>query len=395
MGTCQICQFQKESEIKTNNSENILALESNSELNLIKGEKLSRIQELKDGIKKLINNSSNDKKNQNQIIPNQKDSYNTGYNYQDQRSDNINITNVNAPQIPLDLVIKAKKSICKINIKSKKGNKTVIGFFMKIRNYNYYLIVNDHIIYEDIPNGEIELELYNHKKIKTKFNENIIKYCPISEITIVKIEKNEYIFNDIIFLFTDIYLNDILKSFKKKFIFSIKDPFGESTMYSIGQIVHYDDDLIEFCHNLTIDRDLTGSPIMILNNNIIEVIGIHKESGTSKGINIGVLIKKIINSDLKVELEPDDINYCRNNNYKKFDGLVVNFISDDLSINYRCICLRNDNFSRLEEKLYQDYPELSYKNIYFVVRGNLINRSLTIKENKINNGDIIIIMEIK
>ena len=176
MGTCQICQVQKESEIKTNNSENILALESNSELNLIKGEKSTRIQELKEGIKKLANNSNKDKKNQNQIIPNKKDSYNTGYNYQDQGSNNINITNVNAPLIPLDLVIKAKRSISKINIKSKKGNKTVIGFFMKLRNYNYYLIVNDHIIYEDIPNREIELELYNHKKIKIKFNENIIKF---------------------------------------------------------------------------------------------------------------------------------------------------------------------------------------------------------------------------
>ena len=395
MGTCQICQLQKESEIKTNNSENILALESNSELNLIKGEKLSRIQELKEGIKKLTNNSSNEQKNQNQIIPNQKDSYNTGYNYQDQRNDNINITNVNAPQIPLDLVVKAKKSICKINIKSKKENKNVIGFFMTIKDYNYYLIVNEHIIYEDIPNGEIELELYNHKKIKIKFNENIIKYCPISEITIVKIEKNEYIFNEIIFLYTDLYFYDILKSFKKKFLFSVKDPFGESTMYTIGQIVHIDDDLIKFSHNLTIDRDLTGSPIMILNNNIIEVIGIHKESGSSTEINTGILIVEIIISIIKVELEPNNINYCRRIDYNKFDCLVVTFISDDLSINYRCNCSRNDNFSRLEEKLYQEYPELSYKNIYFIVRGNLINRSLTIKENKINNGDRIIIMENK
>jgi len=166
-------------------------------------------------------------------------------------------------------------------------------------------------------------------------------------------------------------------------------------LYTIGQIVHIDDDLIKFSHNLTIDRDLTGSPIMILNNNIIEVIGIHKESGSSTEINTGILIVKIIISIIKVELEPNNINYCRRIDYNKFDCLVVTFISDDLSINYRFICLRNDNFSRLEEKLYQEYPELSYKNIYFIVRGNLINRSLTIKENKINNGDRIIIMENK
>ena len=211
----------------------------------------------------------------------------------------------------------------------------------------------------------------------------------------LKFKKNEYIFNDIIFLFTDIYLNDILKSFKKKFIFSIKDPFGEMIMYSIGQIVHIYDDSIKFYHNLIIDRDLTGSPIMILNTNIIEVIGIHKESGSSKEINIGILIVEIIISIIDVELEPNHINYCRRIDYNKFDCLVVTFISDDLSINYRCNCFRIDNFSRLEAKLYQEYPELSYKNIYFVVRGNLINRSLTIKENKINNGDRIIIMENK
>ena len=54
-------------------------------------------------------------------------------------------------------------------------------------------------------------------------------------------------------------------------------------------------------------------------------------------------------------------------------------------------CNINDIFVRLEEKLYNQYPE--YKDVitYFVVNGNTVKRFKTMKENKIKNNDTILL----
>ena len=48
-------------------------------------------------------------------------------------------------------------------------------------------------------------------------------------------------------------------------------------------------------------------------------------------------------------------------------------------------------FSKLEEKLYLEFPELQHNNIYFISNGNPINRVMSLKQNKIKNGAIILI----
>jgi len=71
----------------------------------------------------------------------------------------------------------------------------------------------------------------------------------------------------------------------------------------------------------------------------------------------------------------------------------IRFVSQNQSINYCTTCYREDNFSSLEENLFQAFPELRYKNIYFIHKGTLINRSSTVIENRISNGDLIFIYE--
>ena len=71
--------------------------------------------------------------------------------------------------------------------------------------------------------------------------------------------------------------------------------------------------------------------------------------------------------------------------------IAVNFRSVDDSINYPIWGIKTDNFSTIEEKLYFEFPELRYKNIFFIANGYKINKADTLEKNKIKNGDTIII----
>ena len=71
--------------------------------------------------------------------------------------------------------------------------------------------------------------------------------------------------------------------------------------------------------------------------------------------------------------------------------IAVHFQSTDQRVNFPMPCMLSDNFSKLEEKLYLKYPQLKNKNIYFIANGNKINRNLTLEQNRIKNGDHILI----
>ena len=71
--------------------------------------------------------------------------------------------------------------------------------------------------------------------------------------------------------------------------------------------------------------------------------------------------------------------------------IAVNFTSLDQKINYPMACKKTDIFENIVVKLYNEFPNLKYKKIYFIANGNIINRSLTIAENKIENGTAILI----
>ena len=58
-------------------------------------------------------------------------------------------------------------------------------------------------------------------------------------------------------------------------------------------------------------------------------------------------------------------------------------------------CKVTDNFSVLEEKLYADFPDLKNKEIIFLAKGNIINRSASLEENKIKNDTTIQIQEME
>ena len=311
-------------------------------------------------------------------------------------NNNINIANANELRFPLDLIIEAKKSLCKINFKTKTGNKIINGFFVSKRNYKDYLIANDHIIFEEIPDGEMELEIYNHKKIKLRLNKYNVKYFPNAQITIIEIQKNDILFENIKFLCCILNYSESYDFYNKQLIFSIKNIIEENIIYSVGQIVKINGS--KFYHNLINDKGFDGSPIMLINKNIIEisVIGIYKELNYSKEINNGIFIEELF----KVDIDERNILYLKIKNepclqIKYSLCFIFRFISDNLSFDFQVLCHLEDNFSKIEEKLYQNYPELRYRKLLFIANGKLIQRSSTIMENEIKCGDKVLIFEKK
>ena len=107
---------------------------------------------------------------------------------------------------------------------------------------------------------------------------------------------------------------------------------------------------------------------------------------------------------LKYQINKKNIeiqNYQLNNNYKDDIGitsikpgevvLAISFVSmgnQDIG-HYAVVCKNTDLFVRLEEKLYNDYPQFKNYETYFEVKTKRIKRFKTLDENKIKNGDII------
>ena len=76
--------------------------------------------------------------------------------------------------------------------------------------------------------------------------------------------------------------------------------------------------------------------------------------------------------------------------------MAINFVSmgnQDIT-NYCLACKNTDLFVRLEEKLYQDFPQFKDYETYFEVRTKRIKRFKTIEENDIKSNDVISVFRI-
>ena len=72
--------------------------------------------------------------------------------------------------------------------------------------------------------------------------------------------------------------------------------------------------------------------------------------------------------------------------------IVVHFKSMDQKVDYPISCKNTDIFVRIEEKLYKEFPEYKeYSKTFFTVNGTPIKRFKSMEDNKIKEGDKIII----
>ena len=85
----------------------------------------------------------------------------------------------------------------------------------------------------------------------------------------------------------------------------------------------------------------------------------------------------------------------KNNLVNLDDVMVINFISTDYSINKGIKCMETDTFAEVEEKLYQIYDEFRNTNNAFTINGRTILRFKSLKENKVSDGDSVILIKIE
>jgi hypothetical protein len=71
--------------------------------------------------------------------------------------------------------------------------------------------------------------------------------------------------------------------------------------------------------------------------------------------------------------------------------MEIKFCSTDQQIKYTIYCYKTDNFSKIEKELYDKFPELKSKNFCFIAFGGVVNRSLTLEQNKIKSDTTILI----
>ena len=72
-------------------------------------------------------------------------------------------------------------------------------------------------------------------------------------------------------------------------------------------------------------------------------------------------------------------------------SVIIN--SKDEIINHSIICKNSDKFSKLEEKIYDKYPELKNPGNSFYINGESIDRYKTLNQYKITDKSAIITID--
>ena len=103
----------------------------------------------------------------------------------------------------------------------------------------------------------------------------------------------------------------------------------------------------------------------------------------------------IINKNKELEKLLDEIKKIKSNiPFEILPGekiMSIIFKSDDQNILYSVLCKNTDKFERLENIIYDKYPEYKKYEKYFLFKGEKINEIKTLEENKINDGSILTI----
>ena len=110
-------------------------------------------------------------------------------------------------------------------------------------------------------------------------------------------------YNDIEFLDYDLNYKRGYNQYKDTIIIIIQDPLGKKAFSSSGRIVDVYDN--EFDHNIRTEKGSSGCPIILYteNENLIQVIGIHKEANLGKGLNSFINSISDINPENKSKIE--------------------------------------------------------------------------------------------
>ena len=115
-----------------------------------------------------------------------------------------------------------------------------------------------------------------------------------------------------------------------------------------------------------------------------------------------IIEKDLVKKDIEIQnllLKKNKKDDCFDISSIKSDDKIfgVNFISmgrNDIG-HYNLVCKNRDLFVRLEERLYEDFPQFKDYETYFEVNGKRIKRFKTIEQNHIKMNDIVCIFVIE
>ena len=94
---------------------------------------------------------------------------------------------------------------------------------------------------------------------------------------------------------------------------------------------------------------------------------------------------------LNDEMKKLKLKYNINENVNINEILSIQIKSIDQKVDLSYACKKDDIFVRIEEKLYNEYPEFKDLNTYFTVNGRIIKRFRSLQENDIRNNDKILL----
>ena len=123
---------------------------------------------------------------------------------------------------------------------------------------------------------------------------------------------------------------------------------------------------------------------ILTNSNNINII--NENDSSNKEENINKLNKKI--KDLEEKLER---YHCILEKNEKLISIII--YSEDKSINHSIICKNTDIFKKLENEIYKIYPEIYEKNNIYSYKGKIIDKSKSIENNEIKDGDVVILSQ--
>ena len=248
----------------------------------------------------------------------------------------INRTNLQAENevilghkpIPIKIIYKITKAVCKLTIETNQGIAHGTGFFLKYSDSKKFLMTCYHVINPTLENNKIELQIHNQKIMRLKFDNRFTTYKdkPI-DIAIIEIKEIDDIYNDVEYLNYDKnFMNGGYSIYNDADVFSIEHPGGDDASCASGKIKDIYNN--EFEHDIPTDKGSSGCPILLLNNNInlIGVIGIHKEgiNTENKKINCGTFIGDILNKEIDIELNNNKNNYIISEIYIKDEDINKN-----------------------------------------------------------------------
>jgi len=348
--------------------------------------------------------------------------------------------------IPIELINKAIKSICKIKVKAEyEGYCT--GFFIRFFSQKYLITCNQIIHYNvQKKNLEIEVEIFNKKLIKIGFNDRFIKYLEKPKnILAIEIKDSDFICKDIEFLECNMrYIEgySIYKDFDAFSLYYGVEGIDNGAACSSGRIENIYD--YEFEHSISTGKGSSGSPIILFSqSNIMSVIGIHTSYDMRKRLNYGVFIGELINAlpkkmylrkqnlnknkifeynnnsnisekiynNLDINKFNDNITNLNINNNLNFNSLnnnkpinlnlnltknekkdIINFSikSTDQSFNSNIFGRSKDRFNTIMNIIIEKEPSVAEKIGYFLCKGNKVNEYKSIKDNGIKNNDIVL-----